>query len=158
MTDTRSRPGTKGFFVKHGMAGTPVHLVWKAMLQRCHNPNSKSYPSYGGRGIVVCDRWRQSFTAFMSDMGQRPEGMSVERIDNDGPYSPGNCKWATASEQGRNRRDQTHITANGETMSVSKWARKLAFPRYVLQNRLTRGWSHERVINTPRMVFKKAAA
>lgn len=102
----------------HGMDGTSEYHTWQAMIKRCHNPNDKAYKNYGARGISVCDRWRDSFVNFYADMGGRPEGLSLDRINNDGNYEPGNCRWANQATQHENRR--TTVRYQGKTHK--EWA------------------------------------
>ena len=105
---------------KHGMSRTRTYKTWMSMKGRCTNPNYPHYPNYGGRGILVCDRWLESFENFLKDMGEAPVEMSLDRIDNDGDYSPENCRWATRSEQQNNKRNTQMLTAFGKTQSPQK--------------------------------------
>ena len=100
----KSNGCTKCLSTKHGMNGTLVYSSWRSMKHRCGNPNNIAYKNYGGRGIVVCERWRNSFEAFFEDMGERPEGLQIDRIDNNGNYEPGNCRWVTCTENNNNKR------------------------------------------------------
>lgn len=97
---------------------SPTYAVWIAMRDRCLNEHATHWPSYGGRGIGICQRWLDSYEAFLSDMGQRPTGLTIDRIDPDGDYEPDNCRWATRKEQQRNRRITRSLTICGETIPV----------------------------------------
>ena len=110
----------------HGCTGTPTYRAWQDMIQRCYNPRRTRYPMYGGRGITVCQRWRESFEAFLKDMGTSPSPRhSIDRIDNNGNYEPGNLRWATAKEQSRNQRRNRVLTYQGETLCIAEWAERL---------------------------------
>jgi len=124
----------------------PTYTTWASMKGRCLNPNNGRYAQYGGRGITVCDRWRDSFEAFLADMGERPTHYhSLERIDNDGPYNPDNCRWATKIDQARNRRSSHLVTFNGETKTIAGWAEATDLNYDLIERRLNaQGWTPER--------------
>lgn len=132
-----------------GKKWSPEYTVWHGMLQRCLNQKNPSYPRYGGRGITVCSAWRASFESFLADMGERPAGTSINRIDNDGPYSKANCEWATETEQQRNRRSNRPLTFRGRTQSLAAWAEELRIPYFTVHARLRRGWSVDRALSEP---------
>jgi hypothetical protein len=106
----------------HGMTKTRTFKSWDSMLQRCTNPNAPDYHRYGAVGIKVCDRWKESFNNFLVDMGERPAGKTLDRIDVKKDYTPENCKWSTASEQQRNKNNNRYITFRDETKLVKDWA------------------------------------
>ena len=121
----------------------PLYLTWRGMRGRCENPAAINFLRYGGRGITVCERWKK-FENFLSDMGARPEGMTLDRIDNNGNYEPGNCRWATRKEQCANRRGKgsRHIVEfNGKYQSIKQWAIELGMsPRSLYRRIVSRQW------------------
>jgi hypothetical protein len=126
----------------------PAYNSWKGMMARCYNEGHMHFSSYGGRGIVVCDRWHD-FDCFAADMGERPEGHSLDRINNDMGYSPENCRWATAKEQANNRRNNTVIEANGVEKTLSQWAEDLGTSASTISARINMGWSAEDAVSVP---------
>lgn len=133
---------------KHGLSRTPEWYVWCAMIERCRNPNSTNAKNYGHRGITVCDEWND-FANFIRDMGYRPSGKhSLERIDNDGPYSPTNCRWATMKEQARNTRRNRYISYRGHKITFSEAARMAGVDPSTMWYRINTGWDHERAVET----------
>lgn len=132
-----------------GGHGTPEYTSWKEMKRRCYNPRYREYHLYGGRGIIICDRWRTSFVNFLADMGKKPfPEATIDRFpDLDGPYSPENSRWASRLEQGQNVRKARMLTYNGETMCMRAWARKLGISHCTLSARIKRGWPPERVFS-----------
>jgi hypothetical protein len=118
------------------------------MLERCEKTYHKSYADYGGRGIKVCDRWH-TYENFRSDMGERPLGLQLDRINNDGNYEPGNCRWVTPKENSNNRRNSRRIDYAGASMSVEEWAKVIGIPYTTLSKRVSDGWDYERALTTP---------
>jgi len=118
------------------------------MIGRCHCPTNRRYTDYGGRGIIVCERWRESLANFIADMGRRPTpDHQIERKDNDGPYCKDNCVWATRTEQGRNKRNNVMLTFRGRTQPMSAWAEELGIDYSKLRRRIrVHGWSAERAL------------
>lgn len=133
----------------HGMRDSSEYIVWGNIKQRCHNPQNNNYPYYGGRGIVLCERWHD-FALFYADMGPRPKGHTIDRTDNDGSYEPGNCAWVTRKRQQNNRRNNVMMTHAGETMTMGEWADRTGIPYKTLQSRLRLGWDHGRALSEPR--------
>lgn len=134
----------------HGLSNTaPEYRVWVDMRRRCHQPQRPDYRNYGARGIVVCDRWRKDFAAFYADIGPRPPNHTLERRNNDGPYSPANCYWATNKEQHQNTRHSRLIVVRGKRMSVAAAADAAGLNRVTVSGRLNRGWTPERALSEP---------
>jgi hypothetical protein len=128
--------------------GTPTYRTWQMMRQRCENPKDSHYPEYGARGIAVCERWLK-FENFLADMGERPDACTLDRIDTLGDYESSNCRWATASEQMHNRRDNRWLTAFGTTRLIIDWAKSSGVHRRTIYRRLAKGMSPEASISTP---------
>lgn len=135
----------------HGMSRTPEYHVWKGMRGRCSNPSDRDWPLYGGRGVAVCDEWDKSFESFLADMGHRPSAKhSIDRIDTNGNYEPGNCRWATVEQQSRNRRNNRYVEFAGETVVIPELARRYGVdPRLARTRYLRYGWSLLDAVSTP---------
>ncbi len=141
---------------KHGLKRGREYSSWQMMIDRCTNKNSKSWNSYGGRGITVCDRWKD-FSKFYQDMGERPENHTLERIDNNLGYSLENCKWATVKEQNRNTRRTRLLEINGVTKCVTDWCDYFGINKRTVSNRINRGkWPVELAITTPVNQYSRA--
>ena len=134
---------------KHGKAESVEFATWLKIRNRCNNTRDISYKNYGGRGITVCERWEHSFENFYADMGDRQSNQySIDRIDNNGNYEPSNCKWATRSEQAKNRR-QKHYEHAGKKLTLLEWSAKTGIARGVMYSRIRLGWPIARVISEP---------
>lgn len=136
---------------KHRKSSTKLYGVWSTMKGRCYNPNNSKYKRYGGRGIIVCQEWRefQPFYEWAMSHGYTEE-LTIDRINNDGNYEPANCRWATLKEQANNKCNTIIITFNSETKTLSEWAKKLNISRLCLWKRIyLRNWSVEKALTTP---------
>lgn len=140
--------GSKTAATTHGGYGTPLYTRWRAMLNRTGNPNHVEYHRYGGRGITVCAQW-QTFDGFARDMaaGFRAD-LQLERIDNDRGYEPGNCRWATVTDQNRNRVDNHRLTHQGITLTLAEWGERTGLRANTILQRLRRGWTVDRALET----------
>lgn len=141
----------------HGGTGTVEYRAWVSMRERCYRTNHKHYADYGGRGITVCERWRYDFRAFLSDMGHRPAGMTLERIDNDKGYGPDNCVWAGWRQQQNNRRSNVRIEFGGMCLTVAQWARRLGIRPDTLQLRIRSGIPTARALSSADLRRKEQA-
>lgn len=129
---------------------------WRGMIRRCTNPKYALYKDYGGRGIKVCDRWLNSISAFTEDMGQRPPGgFYLERINNNGNYEPGNCRWATRKEQARNKRNNHLITLDGVTLTLAEWSERSGIHFGTILMRIKLGWPLHRYLETPMPTYER---
>jgi hypothetical protein len=141
------QPPRSGLFVPKEDRGT--REIWRGMLRRCYGSSRADFKNYGAVGVSVCERWRLSFKNFLADMGTRPSGLTIDRIDPKGNYEPSNCRWVSWTDQANNRTNNVNLTHNGETMSVSSWANRLGVPVGALHQRLRSGWTVERTITVP---------
>lgn len=144
------RQRAKEYHTKHGMCGERIYWIWVDMKRRCKSQSRKCFDRYGGRGIAVCEEWKafEPFYEWAIANGYR-EDLTIDRIDNDSDYCPENCRWATQKEQCNNTSSNHRITYNGETHTLVEWAEILGLPKSVMYDRTRRGWSMERIVNTP---------
>jgi hypothetical protein len=133
-------------YARHRKESLYMYRTWSNLKQRCLNPKNPLYCNYGGRGIKVCGRWVNSFENFLADVGERPPGMSINRINNDGDYEPANCCWSTRKEQQNNTRFNTILEFQGTRLTLSQWVDRLGIKMSTLCGRLDRGWSVERAL------------
>lgn len=132
--------------LKHGMTKTRTYKVWCDMRERCRNASRDDWKNYGGRGIQVCTQWNESFEAFFADMGECLPGTQLDRIDNEGNYEPGNCRWATREVQANNRRTNRLLTVAGRTQTLTEWGHEIGVAPDTIAMRIKRGWDIERAV------------
>ena len=141
-----------GLHVTHGMTGTRLYRIWRNMKSRCFNKEIKAYKDYGGRGITVCEEWKNSFETFhdWSMANGYADNLTIDRIYVNGNYEPSNCRWVTRSEQSINKTDNHYITFNGETKTLAEWAKITGINRATINSRLQKGWTIEKTLTTKR--------
>ena len=134
----------------HGLSRSLEYSVYQQMLERCYDSSHRAYRNYGGRGIRVCVRWRHSILAFVQDVGHRPDkSHTLDRINNEGDYELGNCRWVLRATQNRNKRTNVLVTHNGETKCLTDWAKEYGVNHVTLSYRLKQGWDTTRALTTP---------
>lgn len=151
---------TKIRSTKHGFKprgkSIPEYKAWANIKERCNNQKNKKYYDYGGRGITVCDRWMESFDNFFEDMGFRPiDKSSIDRIDNNGNYEPGNCRWSEPLQQANNKRNNRMLLVDGETKSIVDFAKEYGLKTATLKTRIYNGWSHDKAVKYPLKLKKE---
>lgn len=129
----------------HGQTGSRAYRAWRSMLDRCYRPTSANYERYGAKGVRVCDEWRTSFAAFFAELGECPPGHTLDRL-KERDYQPGNCRWATPTEQANNRSTNVWATIGGETLTLSQWADRTGIPRGTIKVRWHNGFRGEALI------------
>ena len=146
-----AREQTSARMTTHGKSGTRLHHIWKGMYERCYCENHQQFKDYGGRGIIICDEWKNDFNSFYEwalNNGYQ-EDLTIDRVNNDGNYEPENCKWSTRKEQCNNQRTNRLLTYNDKTQTVSQWAEEVGLNKHTLQTRISRGWSVEDALCKP---------
>lgn len=157
-TPTHARRQRPRIYGRHGMCRRPEWKIWSSIKSRCLTASSSDYHNYGGRGIRVCERWQgpDGFANFYADMGPRPSPHhTIDRIDNDGPYTPENCRWATRAQQTINQRTNRLLTLNGQTKPLCVWAKEAGMTSQLLWSRLLWGWSLAEALSTPKRVLRR---
>lgn len=154
MTNYRRNPAATNHRLRQAI--DPTFRTWRAMLQRCHDPKHHNYRYYGGRDIRVCERWLV-FQNFVDDMGERPQGTTLDRISSTGDYHPNNCRWADIVTQNRNHGGNRLLTYQGRTQCLSAWADEVGMQRITLSKRMEAGWAVERALTEPVAPRKRAA-
>lgn len=132
---------------KHGYVGTKTYGVWESIKKRCLDTKNRSYKNYGGRGITICDEWKNNFLSFLKDMGEAPEKCVIDRIDNDKSYEPGNCRWITQKENCRNKRNNIYLTFSGEKRLLVEWAEIFQVSESLFRKRHASGLTEDQIFN-----------